>query len=1402
MARGRNRSGSHRAALTDAEVDRIAARLRGDVSKLAGPTAERAAGRTYTTDQVLAALAAATGGGGAFLPMARDPRDDVPFGPLRPLAPVPFDPARPDTGRPGPRISEYPPAWNVPGAGDRLIPWRVLRAAVASGGVDIMRTCIEVRKKRVCGLPWTWKVRPETVEAEFRRDNSRGHDDIAAELRDRWAADIARLTTFWQHPWKSQGLDFKGWVRGMMEERLVLDALVLYPQTSYGGDLLALEIIAGDTVKPLIDYRGARPVPPFPAYQQILYGFPRGEFAATTVTDADGNTVMESAFLADQMIYIRENYRAFTPYGFSPVEQALTSARLYLKRQGWMFAEYDEGVLGEAYATLPEASPLTPTERKAWEQSLNDELAGQTAARHRLKALFPGMGLVFPPDNAERYKPEYDLFLIKLVCSHFGVPVSELGFTETRGLGGAGMHESMKEAQNDSATQPDIDFIEALVNVTSADLLRAPAELYFGFDDPDGEDEKDADAMADSRVKRGSATINDDRTRLGMPRYNFPEADMPFIMGAGGPVFLEGSSQAQQQQAIEGNFDPRAARSPDKPSDPQPVDESVDNPSDGPDAKPTATKAADPGAKLAELAAYRRFARRDRPRPFEWVHHTADEVAEILKAAPDPKAPPAPGEVPPAPDTRWPGWLVDVALAAFVAGRLRAALAPWRGLAARVKAWAVGGAPVSTPGVRSWLTSENALAEVEGPLLFAVRDALTEGYVAGARSAQHVLAVGLTGTVDWGGWKPGDVAAARRVLSADGMTVGLEQLLDDAGARVSKIAAGRLDEVAAVLADGLERGEGVDAIATALRGILDDPVWAEMTAWTETNRAMSAAAVDSYELAGVDGKAWFTANDQRVCPLCAANEGQGPIRLYSAFISGDQHPPGHPRCRCAVVPEDLDDTAVKGAGADLVKVGPKGYIHGWIFVGAPGVGDLVHHPQHGAGHVTHAEGGRVHVSFVGGSHSFEQVKGNGPGGLRQRHVRVTMHVSQIDFGDEVKHEGRWREVAGWRGYRHNRDELSLRKPEGGWDHIAVKPDQRIEVRTKRAEFMPVVGFRNERMAQWRSEAARPGREAVLGESKREEMIAANIERLKEAERVLAAKRAEVAAEMKRQRMPMHKRDAFMADRTRSEAHDVTLAEYGVQFVRTMPSTGRDEKIDEPRVIGHVPAQKIDVHRPLAVYGDMLHIQSGDSMAHAHLTHLETVDPYTHALIAEHLAGGNHAHVGIYVGSESVPDLDDLKYLRDVARTPGERDSRMSYNEVGGAYVHSGGHSHVVAIGYAGDWGMDTMNSHSTATHEIGHALSDALSVSGTRASGTPEWTKLHALAVAEGDKNGMSPYFRDAEEMWAEGFSQWVAGRGGLGADSPESRLRRTFGIGPGNAFDMANYFAALERRIRTEMKT
>lgn len=998
---------------------------------------------------------------GSFQPMPRNPLNASPFGPLSPLVPAALDPARRDTGRPEPRISEYPVAWNVPGNDQRPIPWTVLREA--ANMIDVVRRCIEVRKRHIRSLKWVWTVSSETVQEAYQADQRRGRDDIEAELRDKFRPEINRLTEFWQKPWRSNGLAFGTWLNGVLEEHLVLDAVPIYPRMTYGGDVLDLEIVDGTTIKPLLDWRGARPAPPNPAYQQVLYGFPRGEFTATSEIDEDGNEVLPGAYAADQLYYHRENFRPGVPgYGLSAVEQSLISARLYLKRQGWMLAEYDDGSTPLTWLVPDGAANAgedwNPRQRREWENSLNDELAGQTAARHRIKLTPPGFKPEMMPDTAERYKPEYDLYLIKLLATHFGVTIAELGFTEAKGLGSSGYHEGQEDVQDRIGRRPDTAMLAELIADVSQRFLKAPPELEFQFLGLESEDEAAQDAVAESRLRRGSLVLNEDRKRTGLPLYDFPEADMPMVITQRGVVFLEGSSElAPPGELIEPVQAPPDTQPPEgDDSQPGPDDDGGDQPRpqqrkpapatnkhatpdagtaeqvyqqllddyppevldwvraahwSGPTAVPlthidysgagswqaghepdkvdrfvrhlktgrmkpivlvkepdnphyivvdghhralayrklgrpalayiarvgTATgpwdemhdrqyttdsndstaasapvsappaMASSAADKALEAATYRRWVRRNpNPhRPFTFAHHSPAEVAALTKAAADQ---PDDGQVvddPKVPDTRWPGWAIDLAVAAYWAERLRQALTRALGIDALAQAWSRltrGHKPGDTavPNPVAWLRQEGV--DLSGPIGQVLVGVYTDGYLVGDRSAAAVVTAGLSATVDWAGWTPGDTDAARQILSADGADVGLRRLLDESGVTISSVADGRLDEVAAVLADGLEQGRTPAQIATALRGILDDPAWADMVALTETARATTAATLAQYAESGIGASEWLTAMDQTVCPTCEANAAAGPIPLGHRYPSGDYGPPAHPRCRCALIP--------------------------------------------------------------------------------------------------------------------------------------------------------------------------------------------------------------------------------------------------------------------------------------------------------------------------------------------------------------------------------------------------------------------------------------------------------------------------------------------------------------------
>lgn len=195
----------------------------------------------------------------------------------------------------------------------------------------------------------------------------------------------------------------------------------------------------------------------------------------------------------------------------------------------------------------------------------------------------------------------------------------------------------------------------------------------------------------------------------------------------------------------------------------------------------------------------------------------------------------------------------------------------------------------------AWNAISAALQRVLGKLW-------PEGWVLGQQSAQALATVT---DINWRDWSPGDPEAALAIAGD-----GLAQLLGDAGVTIQSIASSRLSELGDVLAEYISSDVAVrpdlpeplppqfsvDALASELAGVLDNPERAYMVAASEVARAQGAAAESVFRSMGLAEEEISTAADARVCARCQEAEAAGaqPIGTYKL--------PLHPLCRCAKIP--------------------------------------------------------------------------------------------------------------------------------------------------------------------------------------------------------------------------------------------------------------------------------------------------------------------------------------------------------------------------------------------------------------------------------------------------------------------------------------------------------------------
>lgn len=830
--------------------------------------------------------------------LERNPLDyTVPFSPGRPLIPALINPPRED-GRATPRRYEFPVAWNIQITQQRLVPYQLLRDTADQA--DIVRKCIEVVKSAITGMEWDIALAPEAIERYMADSSDSSHLKASKNAREKLMPEITRAKDFWRMPDRINGLSFQEWIGMAIEEMLVIDALSVYPNQTLDNDTLhSLEIIDGTSIKPLLDDRGARPTPPHAAYQQILWGFPRGEFTASA--DADGE------FSADDLIYAPRNRRTNTPYGYSAVERCLPLVDLYLKRLQWLRTEFSDGVTPDMIIKTDANYGNNPEILRGYEQVFNDALSGNIEQRRRARLLPAGMDPVFSPGWDTKYSSDFDEWLVKAICGHFGVLPSQIGFTPNSGLGGAGHQEGEAASAELLGLRPIVMWLTDLLNQMSYRFLGMPKDLTFILTDGTVTNEQTIATRLQTEVASGLRTFNEARSEMGLPLYSIPEADIPVVIA--GATMVQVSQSGAEAAATDPIASPTNATKP----------ENETPPTDKPAAKPVADAEAEAEKMLAkEVKAFIAWTKNTRSRPFQF-DYVDDETAEKLSAlaAHDAVAaqelaralkagglrPKVRGGREPFP-TNHPARkasdrLVKIYQEKFV-------------LLGRVNSQIIADQFLANPthDAFHWL-NEKGVRPFGNRGVSLLQDLYSEAGWMGKVAAQALVkqvknkqksALSIDDAV-WENWTPGHPEAAAGLLDRG---LKMEQVWRDAGKEITAIESTMLDRIGNSLNDALERGLSPIEAGRNIADIVGDPARAELIAHTEMAIANAAAATDTYRENGVEMVDWETAGDDGVCEECQGYEQEGPYELAAA-----PEAPAHPNCGCQLIPAAFDTDGVQ-----------------------------------------------------------------------------------------------------------------------------------------------------------------------------------------------------------------------------------------------------------------------------------------------------------------------------------------------------------------------------------------------------------------------------------------------------------------------------------------------------------
>jgi len=396
------------------------------------------------------------------------------FGPLEPIpvvAPENYDV----------RQVDYVPGYNrqIRPRGYEAITFVELRNLAQF--CDLVRLAIETRKDQIAKLER--KFQPKRLAGES------GKDFKARASSDR---RIAVLEKFFERP--DGRHRFSEWMRMIVEDLLVVDAVTLYPRRTLGGGPFTVDVIDPATIAIRIDEDGRLPDYPGIAYQQIIKGI-----AAKDLTTRD-------------LVYEIRNPRTGKFYGYSPTEQIVITINTAIRRALMQMAFYTEGNVPEGIGAVPDT--WTPEQIQQFQAGFDAYLAG--SVENRSKIIWgPSDKVVLTKTSALDEQAGWE-WLARVVQYCFGHPPTPYVKQLNRSSA-----ESQEQAAKDDGLMPIMRF--------TAQIVTGLIETVFGWgdlemawvleDEPDREKQANIDKIY---VAAGIRQIDEVRVDRGFDPLDLP----------------------------------------------------------------------------------------------------------------------------------------------------------------------------------------------------------------------------------------------------------------------------------------------------------------------------------------------------------------------------------------------------------------------------------------------------------------------------------------------------------------------------------------------------------------------------------------------------------------------------------------------------------------------------------------------------------------------------------------------------------------------------------------------------------------------------------------------------------------------------------------------------------------
>lgn len=423
------------------------------------------------------------------------------FGPQQPIAPqAPVDVKG--------RAFDYQSGYNIVYTPRSTEPIGFEQLRFLADSCDILRLVIETRKDQMGSLGWN-------IKSKDKQQQQKGEQNPNKPDPNQKKIDV--ITEFFKKP--DGVLTWKQWLRAILEDLFVVDAVSIYKRKTVGGAPFAYELMDGTTIFPLMEDDGRRPHAPDPAFQQITKGVPAADFSI------------------DELLYLPRNVRTNRLYGFPPVQQVILTVNTAILRAVHQLDYYTEGSIPDSIIGTP--LDWQPEQITAFQLQWDEMLAGNLEARRRAKFV-PG-DFKFQELKQPALKDEYDEWLARVICFAFSIPPT--AFIKS-------VNRASAESSHDQALEEGLLPIQLWVKEFMDEIIaqdfNCPNLEFVWEDDREVDPETQCTILVDY-VNAGIKTRNEVRSVLGDDPIP-GEADELMVTTGTGATPLSAYDDTQEMQ--------------------------------------------------------------------------------------------------------------------------------------------------------------------------------------------------------------------------------------------------------------------------------------------------------------------------------------------------------------------------------------------------------------------------------------------------------------------------------------------------------------------------------------------------------------------------------------------------------------------------------------------------------------------------------------------------------------------------------------------------------------------------------------------------------------------------------------------------------------------------------------